>query len=130
VTGVFYLRRLPAFAAEHPITEAYACTDYGVRQPVKVGEKKFHRFFELRFPTPEKGDRFYLKSASRLGGFFLNGRAVETRNGWMKVLDVTNLLRRDGQKNVLYWLPEKGIKFGAPTDPFDDALPFVAIAVR
>lgn len=130
VTGVFYLRRLPSFKAEYPISEAYACTDYGVRQPVKVGEKMPHRFFELRFPTPEKGERFYLKSEGRLGGFFLNGRAVETRNGWMKVLDVTNLLRRDGRPNVLYWLPEKGIKFGAAPTPIDDPLPFVSLAVQ
>ncbi len=127
VTGEFFLRRLPKADEVVPITEAYACTDYGVRRGVKPGEKVPHRFFELRFPTPCRDGRLWLKTGRPIQGIFLNGRAVETRNAWMKCLDITNLVRRDGETNVLYWSPEVGINHGVPQKPVNDAFAGAAL---
>lgn len=120
VTGEFFLRRLPKPTRVIPIDEAYACTDYGVRRRVKPGEKVPHRFFELRFPTPQESGRLWLKTRKPIQGIFLNGRAVETRNAWMKCLDISRLVRRDGEENVLYWAPELGINHGVPQHPVKD----------
>lgn len=130
VTGVFFLRRLPEADRIVAVAESYACTDYGVRRRIRRGERAPHRFFELRFETPADAQRLWLKAEAPLTGLILNGRAVETRNRWLNCLDITNLVRRDGRPNVLYWSPEIGIFHGVPASPRDDALPGVDLLVQ
>ena len=57
------------------------------------------------FQTPSgPSRRIFLEAPGHLGWLMLNGHVISTP-GWMRRLDVSNLLRRDGGENRLRWWP-------------------------
>ena len=70
-----------------------------------TGEKVKCIYLETSFELPRAwpAKRLFLESPSPLGFVVLNGYMLQAP-GWMKRLDVTGLVRRDGV-NVLRWVP-------------------------
>ncbi|MCY3021334.1 MAG: hypothetical protein NTW87_20155 [Planctomycetota bacterium] len=108
VTGLFYLQATSLAVKVEPLPGAWqAASAFGRFAPVKTGEKTKCTYFETRFALPKDwpAKRLFLESSSHLGFLLLNGHALRTP-AWMKRLDVSGMVRRDGGENVLRWVPE------------------------
>ncbi len=106
VSGLFYLRSdAPPVKVEPVATPWFAALDFQRFTPVKVGDKAKYVYLETRFTLPAQwpGKRLFLSADEHLGWLVLNDQVIATP-GWMRELDVSNLVLRDGE-NVLRWTP-------------------------
>ncbi|MGD0091998.1 MAG: hypothetical protein ABSE73_18960 [Planctomycetota bacterium] len=108
VTGLFYLQAIPPAVKVEPLPGAWqAASAFGRLAPVKADKKTQCVYLETRFTIPKDwpAKRLFLESPTHLGFLLLNGYALQTP-AWMKRLDVSGMVRRDGGENVLRWVPE------------------------
>ena len=106
VSGLFYLQAEEEPVRVEPLTGPwFSAMAFQDLKPAKVGEKTRYVYLETKFELPETwpGKRLFLRSPVHLGWLVLNGQVISTP-GWMRELEVTNLVRRDGV-NVLRWTP-------------------------
>jgi hypothetical protein len=107
VTGLFYLQAsAPALRTEPLAGPWFLASAFNRLQPVKPGETVKGLYLETRFALPEEwpAKRVFLESPLHLGFLTLNGQVLRTPP-WMKRLDVSGLVQRDGRENVLRWIP-------------------------
>ena len=106
VTGLFYLESTAAPLKTEPLPGPWLAADgFNVLHAVQPGEKVKCLYFETRFTLPAvwPAKRLLLEAPDALGFLVLNGQVLRTP-AWMKRLDVSGLVRRDGA-NVLRWVP-------------------------
>ncbi|HEY3397637.1 MAG TPA: hypothetical protein VGM19_08265 [Armatimonadota bacterium] len=106
VTGLFYLQALPTPVTTTPLAGPwFAATDVNVLTPVEVGQPATFTYLETRFtlPKPWPAPRVFVETPGPLGWIILNDHVVQAPD-WMKTLDVSGLVRPDGE-NVLRWVP-------------------------
>ena len=106
VTGLFYLQATPAPVKSELLPGPWqAAEGFNVFRAVRPGEKVKCLYFETRFSLPSTwpAKRLFLETQDALGFLVLNGQVLRTP-AWMKRLDVSGLVRRDGE-NVLRWVP-------------------------
>ncbi len=107
VLGAFYLQAEAMPAAVTPLAGPWlAASDVTILKPVEAGKKTAYIYLETRFTLPKEwpGKRVFLASPVHLGWLILNGKVVNTPS-WMRELDVSGLVRRDGGENLLRWVP-------------------------
>lgn len=112
VSGAFYLQALSTPVATEKLAGPwFSALDINALTPATVGQKTKFLYLQTEFSLPEKwpAKRVFLESPTHLGWVILNGQVVNTP-GWMRKLDVSGLVKRDGP-NVLRWAPN-----GAPLD--------------
>jgi len=105
-TGAFYLQALNQTVSKQPLVGPwYAATDVNNLKPVEVGKSAKFVYLETTFKMPDQwlGKRVFLESPSPLGRLILNNKVIASPN-WMRRLDVSKLVRKDGD-NVLRWAP-------------------------
>lgn len=106
VTGLFYLQSTATPAKTELLSGPWQAADgFNVLRPARPGEKAQCLYFETRFTLPAAwpAKRLALEAPDALGFLVLNGQVLRTP-AWMKRLDVSGLVRRDGE-NVLRWVP-------------------------
>jgi len=111
VTGIFYLEANTIAVLSDPLPGPWlAAKDFNVLVPLPVGdntEPSPYASLQTTFTMPGTwpSGRVFLESDTPLGCLVLNNQLIETP-GWMKRLDVTNLVVKNGGANVLRWSPE------------------------
>ena len=100
----FALSALPKKLGEVVLETGWqACLDLDRKEPVRIGERKRHVYFETAFTVPSeaRGHRLFLARTDEtpLRGIILNNRLV---NAPESELEITNLVD-DGGENVLRW---------------------------
>jgi hypothetical protein len=108
VTGLFYLHSTkPALKTEPVAGPWFAASAFNRLQPVKPGAKVKCVYLENRFTLPNvwPAKRVFMESSENLGFFTLNGKVL-LAPAWMKRLDVSGLVRKDGGENILRWVPK------------------------
>ena len=122
ITGVFYLQASAKPVAEQALTSWSAATDVNVLTPAPVGQRARFAYLETRFTLPAAwpGKQVFLMApCEQLHQLVINNVVVMVPpSAWR--LDVTRLLRRDGE-NVVRWLPG-GSTGGWPAFPSVDAM--------
>ncbi|MFA6292259.1 MAG: hypothetical protein WC637_10780 [Victivallales bacterium] len=104
-TGIFLLRSEASPVSTTPLAGPwFAARDVGVLTPVKAGEKATYTYLETKFTLPKEwpARRVFLGSPVKLQWIILNNQVIQAS---MKSLDISGLLRRDGE-NVLRWIPD------------------------
>jgi hypothetical protein len=104
--GAFCLQAFPKALKSVPFEGPWqAASAFGSFKPVDAGAKAKYVYLERSFALPREwpGKRVFLESPSHLGWLVLNGKVIATP-GWMRKLDVSGLVNRDGV-NVLRWVP-------------------------
>ncbi|MFZ2653801.1 MAG: hypothetical protein WAX69_02690 [Victivallales bacterium] len=107
VTGLFYLQSsVPAVKSEPLPGPWQAASAFNRLQAVKPGEKVKCLYLETRFTLPKEwpAKRVFLESAQHLGFLTINGQVLHAP-AWMKRLDVSGLVQKDGSENILRWIP-------------------------
>lgn len=106
VTGLFYLQAMPLAVKTEPLSAWQAVSAFNRSRAVKPGENVDCLYLETRFSLPKEwpAKRLFLESPQPLGFIALNDYLLLTP-GWMKQLDITGLVHRDGRENVLRWVP-------------------------
>ncbi len=107
VTGLFYLQAIKPELKAEPLPGPWqAAAAFNKLTPVKVGEKQKCSYLETRFTLPQEwpAKRVLLDSPSPLGFIVLNGYVLRAPM-WMKNLDVSGMVYRDGRENILRWIP-------------------------
>ncbi|HEY3397621.1 MAG TPA: hypothetical protein VGM19_08185 [Armatimonadota bacterium] len=126
VLGAFYLQSDPQPVSLTPLPQPWqVAADLGVFAPGQPGQRVKGLYAETSFilpatwPTP----RVFLESPESLGFLILNDTVVSTPT-YMRRLDISGLVHRDGTPNVLRWSP------GAPSanGNFDQELPRLSLA--
>ncbi len=105
VTGLFYLQATLPPVKTTALDNWQVASAYNRLKPVKPGERVKGPYLETRFtlPTTWPAKRLFLESPGHLGFLVINGTVLGTP-AWMRRLDVSGLVHRDGE-NVLRWLP-------------------------
>lgn len=106
-TGLFYLQATaPAVKNELLAGPWFVASAVNRLQPVKPGDKVKGLYLETRFTVPPAwpAKRLFIESAGHLGFLVINGTVLLTPS-WMKKLDVSGLVFRDGRENVVRWVP-------------------------
>jgi hypothetical protein len=107
VTGLFYLQsNMPAVKSE-PLTGPWqSASAFNRFQPVKPGDKVKCIYLETSFALPKTwpAKRLFLESPKHLGFLTINGQVLHTPP-WMKRLDVSALVKKDGGENIVRWVP-------------------------
>ncbi|MFZ2654433.1 MAG: hypothetical protein WAX69_05915 [Victivallales bacterium] len=106
VTGIFFLEAVPPAVANTSLSGPwFAAGDVNVLAPVAAGEKATYTYLETRFTLPKDwpARRVFLESPVKLQYLIINDQVI---NAPMNSLDVSGLLRRDGE-NVLRWIPNQ-----------------------
>ena len=82
-----------------------AASSFGVFKAAAVGEKTQYIYLERSFKLPKvwPGSRLFIESPVHLGWLIINGKVITTP-GWMRRLDISGLVDRDGE-NVIRWVP-------------------------
>ncbi|HJH02494.1 MAG TPA: hypothetical protein K8W19_00530 [Victivallis vadensis] len=105
VTGLFFLQSDPVPLKTVPVTGWRAAREVNVLSPFDGKQPGGFLYLETVFQTPSgPSRRIFLEAPDHLGWLMLNGHVISTP-GWMRRLDVSNLLRRDGGENRLRWWP-------------------------
>jgi hypothetical protein len=104
VTGIFVLQATPPAVKTQPLDKWQVASGFNRLQPAPAGRVKT-AYLETRFTLPKSwpAARLFLESPSPLGFLVLNGTVLGTP-AWMRRLDVSGLIVRDGE-NVLRWVP-------------------------
>lgn len=109
VTGIFYLEATPQALRHDPLAGPWlAAREFNQLLPLSLGGKMPEYVYlqtSFTLPVTWPSTRVYLEAEGPLGCLVLNNQLIETP-AWMKRLDVTNLVRRNGVANVLRWSPE------------------------
>ncbi len=124
VTGLFYLQATPAPVKSESLRGPwFVATAFNRLQPVKPGEKVSGLYLETRFTLPKAwpAPRVLLESSEPLGFLTVNGYVLQAPV-WMKRLDVSGLVRKDGAENVVRWVPAAR-SCAAWNRPFNGVLP-------
>ncbi len=107
VTGLFYLQSsVPALKSEPLVASWFVASAFNRLQPVKPGEKVKGLYLETRFTLPKEwpAKRVFLESQKHLGFLTINGQVLQTPP-WMKRVDVSGLVQKDGSENIVRWVP-------------------------
>jgi hypothetical protein len=131
VDGILYLQAQAAPVATQPLAGPWqAMTGVNIGQPAQVGQEAKYVYLETRFDLPERwpAQRLFLESPEHLGWIILNNKVIQTP-GWMRSLDITGLVRRDGA-NVLRWVPSPQGRYPNHTEPATRTVPPLSIAWR
>jgi hypothetical protein len=124
VTGLFYLQATPVAVRTEPLPGPwFVATAFNRLLPVKAGEKVTGLYLETRFALPKAwpAKRVFLESSEPLGFLTVNGQVLQAP-AWMKRLDVSGLVQKDGGENVVRWVP--GARSCAAWNrPFNGILP-------
>lgn len=106
VTGIFYLQADPRALRSDPLSGPwFAARDFNVLVP--AADLPEYAYLQTSFGLPREWPtpRVFLEANGPLGCLVLNGQLIETP-AWMRRLDITGLVRRDGTANVLRWSPQ------------------------
>jgi hypothetical protein len=107
VTGLFYLQStMPAVNSEPLAGPWQAASAFNRFQTVKPGDKVKCLYLETSFALPKTwpAKRLFLESPTHLGFLTINGQVLHTPS-WMKRLDVSGLVKKDGLENIVRWVP-------------------------
>lgn len=107
VLGAFYLQAEALAVATVPLAGPWrAASDLNVFTPAEVGKLSTYVYLETRFTLSKEwpAQRVFLGAPVHLGWLILNDQVVSTP-AWMRQLDISGLVRRDGGANVLRWVP-------------------------
>jgi hypothetical protein len=107
VTGLFYLQSSAAAVKSEPLPGPWqAASAFNRLQDIKPGEKVKYLYLETRFTLPKTwpAQRVFLESSQHLGFLTINGQVLFTPP-WMKRLDISGLVHKDGSENILRWIP-------------------------
>ncbi len=106
-TGMFTLlaERLPLRSAPLP-GPWQAARSFNALAPLATGAEADYVYLQTAFTLPAlwPAPRLFLEADGPLGCLVLNGRLVDAPR-WMRHLDISGLVRRDGGANSLRWLP-------------------------
>jgi hypothetical protein len=108
VNGLFFLTSRPAPKASEPIPGTWAVASaFNRLTPTKVGDTVKGIYLETSFSLPEnqwKSPKVSLTAGVPLGFLMINGTALRVPASLPR-LDVSGLLKRDGNTNVIRWVP-------------------------
>ena len=107
VTGLFYLQATAPTVKADPLAGPWqAASSFNRLLPVKSGKKAKCVYLETRFRLPQTwpARRLHLESPEHLGFLVVNSQVLQTP-AWMRRLDISGLVHRDGRENVLRWVP-------------------------
>ena len=106
-TGLFYLQASAPEVKTEPLAGPWFVASAVNRlQAVKPGDTVKGIYLETRFNLPASwpAKRLFLESSGPLGFLVINGTVLSAPS-WMKRLDVSGLVWRDGRENVVRWIP-------------------------
>ena len=107
VTGLVYLQATAPSVKAYPLAGTWqAASSFNRLLPVKSGKKAKCVYLETRFRLPQTwpARRLHLESPEHLGFLVVNSQVLQTP-AWMRRLDISGLVHRDGRENVLRWVP-------------------------
>ncbi|NQU39392.1 MAG: hypothetical protein HQ523_05520 [Lentisphaerae bacterium] len=107
VTGIFYLQATSPALKTEPIPGTWQAADaFNRLHPVQPADTVQCLYLETRFTLPETwpAERLFIASPEPLGFVMVNGLILQAP-AWMKRLDVSGMVYRDGRENVLRMVP-------------------------
>jgi hypothetical protein len=107
VLGAFYLQSDPQPLSVTPLDGPWgAASEINIFTPAEPGKQAKFLYAETSFTLPGTwpGKRVFLESPGPLGWLILNGTVISTPQ-YMRRLDISGLVHRDGTTNVLRWCP-------------------------
>ena len=107
VTGIFYLQSTkPSVKTDALAGPWYAASAFNRFQEVKSGDKVKCIYLETRFTLPKTwpSKRLFLETSQSLGFLTINNQVL-LAPAWMKRLDISGLVRKDGVDNIVRWVP-------------------------
>lgn len=128
VTGLFYLQATAVPLKTDPLPGPWqAASAFNRLQPVKPGEKVKCIYLETRFRLPETwpAKHLSLESPQHLGFIVLNGQVLQTP-AWMRRLDISGIVNRDGRENALRWVPS-ALSVADWSRPYDGVVPELSL---
>jgi len=107
VTGTFFLRAAPQPVKVTELTQWSFAKELNQLTPTAVGQNVEGMYLETKFTLPSNwpASRVSLQSQGSLGSLFINDQYIRTP-GWMTELDISGLVKRDGENSVR-WVPGK-----------------------